>query len=123
MTKKIEWLYEIIKLEHLEELMASLHKRLIKTFRYYKTKKEINKQDEKGIYLFVQDFKIKYIGSTNGDLKSRISKHRKYAGEEILFFSMIKYKEVKIRRLEKALILLYEPVNNDLSYIDGKNRR
>lgn len=122
MRYDIESLWVILKLERLTVLQAILTERLINGYKYFKDKSEID-DSRVGIYLFIEDFKIVYIGSTGVDLKSRISKHIKYEGEQIVFFEMIKFKEVVIRRIEKALILLYVPRKNNMSYLDGKKTR
>jgi hypothetical protein len=92
--------------------------KLIDKFYYIPDKKSIPKELKKGIYFFIQDYKIKYIGSTMTDLKSRIAKHKKYEGEQILFFEMGKFKDLVIKRLEKSMILFVVPPKNNMSKYD-----
>jgi len=98
-------------------------------FIAYKDRTEVDIDDCPGIYFFC-DFsiqEIKYIGSTN-NLKKRLSEHnsprdKKYFNDNIIFIGCKNIQPTTMRRIEKALILLLTPGRNNLSYLDGKERR
>lgn len=86
----------------------------IKDADYFFVKKDVV-HTERGLYFFIRKDVITYIGITH-DMKDRINKHRKYEGEEILFFPAGKIKDARLKQIEHGLQLLIQPAKNPLHH-------
>ena len=106
-------------------VMAECLKEGIGGFLYYQNKKEIEKDSGMGIYLIVRDVVVKYIGTTEKDLRTRIQKHDKehyYPGceetgkkpDEIIFMQTEFLGITNTRLIQHGLICLIRPKLNSL---------
>ena len=108
-----------------ELVTAVFLKEGINAFLYYQHKKEIEKDSGMGIYLIVRDIKVRYIGTTEKDLRTRIQKHDKehyYPGceetgnkpDEIIFMQTEFLRSTITRLIQHGLICLIRPKLNSL---------
>ena len=108
-----------------ELVTAECLKEGINAFLYYQHKKEIENDSGMGIYLIVRDLIIKYIGTTEKDLRTRIQKHDKehyYPGceetgqkpDEIIFLQTEFLGITNSRLIQHGLICLIRPKLNSL---------